>query len=82
MKTSGVAACERNPNHKTDRFSLQALLKAMLLSGVAALVLSKPAMAQEAGAIQLNTIEVQTSGGTGPRIPVKGYISDYSRAAT
>ncbi|WP_412841990.1 TonB-dependent siderophore receptor [Brucella pseudogrignonensis] len=54
----------------------------MLLSGVAALVLSKPAMAQEAGAIQLNTIEVQTSGGTGPRIPVKGYISDYSRAAT
>ncbi|WP_436040131.1 TonB-dependent siderophore receptor [Brucella pseudogrignonensis] len=54
----------------------------MLLSGVAALVLAKPAMAQEAGAIQLNTIEVQTSGGTGPRIPVKGYISDYSRAAT
>ncbi len=82
MKSSGVAACERNPNHKTDRFSLQALLKAMLLSGVAALVLAKPAMAQEAGAIQLNTIEVQTSGGTGPRIPVKGYISDYSRAAT
>lgn len=54
----------------------------MLLSGVAALALANPAMAQEAGVIQLNTIEVQTSGGTGPRTPVKGYISDYSRAAT
>lgn len=34
------------------------------------------------GSIQLQTIEVQTSGGKGPLAPVKGYIADYSRAAT
>lgn len=82
MNTSGIAAHARHPNHNADCFSGHAFFKAMLLSGVAALALANPAMAQEAGVIQLNTIEVQTSGGTGPRTPVKGYISDYSRAAT
>ena len=82
MNTSGVAARERNPNHNTDCFSGQALFKAILLSGVAALGVAKPTMAQEAGTIQLKTIEVQTGDGTGPRTPVKGYISNYSRAAT
>jgi len=54
----------------------------MLLSGVASFALAKPTVAQESGVIQLDTIKVQTSDGMGPRTPVKGYISDYSRAAT
>ncbi|MGC0053966.1 TonB-dependent siderophore receptor [Brucella pituitosa] len=52
------------------------------MAGVAAITVSKPTLAQEAGVIQLQTIEVQTTGGKGPRTPVKGYIADYSRAAT
>lgn len=82
MNTSGAAARDRNTNHNTNCFSLQAFFKAMLLAGVATLAAAEPMMAQEAGAIQLNTIEVQTSGGAGPRTPAKGYIADYSRTAT
>ena len=46
------------------------------MAGVAAITVSKPTLAQEAGVIQLQTIEVQTTGGKGPRTPVKGYIAE------
>ncbi len=82
MNTSSTAARETNFNIKTMCFGAHALFKAALMAGVAAITVSKPTLAQEAGVIQLQTIEVQTTGGKGPRTPVKGYIADYSRAAT
>ena len=82
MNTSSTAARDPNAKNETVGYGAHPLLKAALLAGVATIAFSAPTLAQDAGSIQLQTIEVQTSGGKGPLVPVKGYIADYSRAAT
>ena len=80
MKTSRDTVRNTDRIHNSGRAG--SLLKTVLLGSVALGAVAVPAMAQDTGVIQLNTIEVQTSGDKGPRVPVKGYIAEYSRAAT
>ncbi|GAA5543280.1 TonB-dependent siderophore receptor [Ochrobactrum soli] len=80
MKTSRDTVRNTDRIHNSRRAG--SLLKTVLLASVALGAVAVPALAQDTGVIQLNTIEVQTSGDKGPRVPVEGYIAEYSRAAT
>lgn len=52
------------------------------MGGAASIAIASPSAAQETGILKLDTIEIQTSDGKGPRAPVEGYIAEHSRAAT
>lgn len=80
MNTSG-AARKQGPR-KPRRRSVKYLLETAILGGAASIAIAAPSAAQEAGILKLDTIEIQTSDGKGPRAPVKGYVAEYSRAAT
>ncbi len=80
MNTSGAA--RKQGTKKSRRTSVKCLLETAILGGAASIAIAAPSAAQEAGILKLDTIEIQTSGGKGPRAPVEGYIAEYSRAAT
>ncbi|KAB2729937.1 TonB-dependent siderophore receptor [Brucella intermedia] len=80
MNTSGAA---RKQGTKTPRrTSVKSLLETVILGGAASIAIASASAAQEAGILKLDTIEIQTSDGKGPRAPVEGYVAEHSRAAT
>ncbi|HHV68725.1 TonB-dependent siderophore receptor [Brucella intermedia] len=80
MNTSGAARKQGTKNPR--RTSVKSLLETVILGGAASIAIASPSAAQETGILKLDTIEIQTSDGKGPRAPVEGYIAEHSRAAT
>ncbi|MCB4920907.1 TonB-dependent siderophore receptor [Brucella intermedia] len=80
MNTSGAARKQGTTNPR--RTSVKSLLETVILGGAASIAIASPSAAQETGILKLDTIEIQTSDGKGPRAPVEGYVAEYSRAAT
>lgn len=80
MNTSGAARKQGTTNPR--RTSVKSLLETVILGGTASIAIASPSAAQETGILKLDTIEIQTSDGKGPRAPVEGYVAEYSRAAT
>lgn len=88
MKTTTATTCATGLAINTSKGRARAMLKSAhlksaLLGGVAAIAMTSSVAAQDADTIKLKTIEVQTSDSAkGPRAPVKGFVAEYSRAAT
>jgi len=80
LNTSGAARKQGTKNPR--RTSVKSLLETVILGGAASIAIASPSAAQETGILKLDTIEIQTSDGKGPRAPVEGYIAEHSRAAT
>ncbi len=80
MNTSGAARKQGTTNPR--RTSVKSLLETVILGGAASIAIASPSAAQETGILKLDTIEIQTSDGKGPRAPVEGYVAEHSRAAT
>ncbi|MBB3219084.1 iron complex outermembrane receptor protein [Ochrobactrum sp. RC6B] len=80
MNTSGAARKQGTTNSR--RTSVKSLLETVILGGAASIAIASPSAAQEIGILKLDTIEIQTSDGKGPRAPIEGYVAEHSRAAT
>ncbi|EEQ94293.1 TonB-dependent siderophore receptor [Brucella intermedia LMG 3301] len=80
LNTSGAARKQGTTNPR--RTSVKSLLETVILGGAASIAIASPSAAQETGILKLDTIEIQTSDGKGPRAPVEGYVAEHSRAAT
>jgi len=80
LNTSGAARKQGTTNSR--RTSVKSLLETVILGGAASIAIASPSAAQEIGILKLDTIEIQTSDGKGPRAPIEGYVAEHSRAAT